>query len=246
MNSNLYIVFALGRSGHHAIINWLCKQSAPSLHFNNSRRWFIKQSEPLGERSTAYYKDRTEKGWKRYDYNYGQFNSIVLNFEEVKAETIGRAMLKKLPFKMGKVKHLVVVRDPYNLAASRLSFGEKHPQAKRFHEVTKKVGELWVQHLSKSDDPNFTIINYNKWFSDKAYRSGIAEKLGIKFTDAGINDVYLHQKSSFDDTSYDGQAQAMDVLNRYKKYVGLPEYHSIITPEMAVLSKVFFGVCPNA
>ena len=64
---------------------------------------------------------------------------------------------------------------------------------------------------------NKIIIIYDKWFVDIEYRKQIAGKLGLEFTDNGLNYVWK-ARSSFHDAKSDIQqkAQKMDVLNRYK------------------------------
>lgn len=68
---------------------------------------------------------------------------------------------------------------------------------------------------------NFYTIYFDEWFINKDYRIKITNDLKLNFNDKGLNDVYSNGRSSFDEFRYDGKAQKMDVLNRWKKYKGM-------------------------
>jgi hypothetical protein len=76
----------------------------------------------------------------------------------------------------------------------------------------KNENDIWTSHL----ESNFYKIFFDEWFVNKDYRKKICADLKLKFTDNGLLDV--HQTSSFDQKKFDGRAQDMDVLNRWKKF----------------------------
>ena len=64
------------------------------------------------------------------------------------------------------------------------------------------------------------IINFNNWFVSKEYRKKISETLGVPFTDKGLEFIPEDGKgSSFDKRQYNGIAQQMKVLERYKVFM---------------------------
>ena len=67
----------------------------------------------------------------------------------------------------------------------------------------------------------------DKWFSSKAYRKKVANRTGLEFTDAGLNDI-CSIGSSFNNRSYQGKAQQMDVLNRWKEFDKDVEFNNIL------------------
>ena len=81
----------------------------------------------------------------------------------------------------------------------------------------------------------------NEWFSDIDYRKQLAKTLDIPFTDAGLNEVRdIMKGSSFDGRQFDGKAQEMKVLERWKEYKDDDKYWEYIDDEMVELSKQYF------
>jgi hypothetical protein len=64
------------------------------------------------------------------------------------------------------------------------------------------------------------VIVYDKWVQDKQYRKKIVADLDLpKFTDAGFKDVPQNcGGSSFDGLEFNGKADEMKVLERWKEY----------------------------
>jgi len=59
-------------------------------------------------------------------------------------------------------------------------------------------------------------INYNTWFTDWTYRKKLCDQLSLQFTDFGINNIpNFGRGSSFQGLSMNGQAQKMNVNERY-------------------------------
>jgi hypothetical protein len=84
---------------------------------------------------------------------------------------------------------------------------------------------------------NRVFINFNKWFGDIEYRMQISRNLGLVFNDAGINTVpEFGDGSSFDGTAFNGQAQNMNVLNRWRDFVHYEWFRAFFTDEVLDLS----------
>ncbi len=233
-----FLVFGLRRTGNHAIINWICRQMTPSAHYNNC------VIEPIGNirldpLKKFYEKDKVlKKEPKGRSLSY--YKLVVYNFENqlVKDVSFGVKLLK---IRTENIKYIVITRDPYNLFASRLrSSREGH----RFIDVWKSHVHLCMENK------DIIGINFNKWFSEKNYRIELAEKLGLKFTDKGINDVFWFGASSFDGNKFDGKAQNMEVLERWKNVIGSSvlekKYKQIVNdPSIRKLSEEFFNFTPG-
>src|SRR5690606_28379696 len=73
---------------------------------------------------------------------------------------------------------------------------------------------------------NKILVNYNRWFIDRAYRQSIIHNLGLgELDDAAID--YVPQEgggSSFNGFKFQGNGRQMDVLGRWKNYADKPEY----------------------
>lgn len=188
-------VFGMMRSGHHAIINWIYQQIESAVFKNNIFHPKYKEYDfwQKGESPTHCI------------YNIEDLN--IGNYEK---------RLKRFGFgSSGGTITILVVRDFYNLFASRL----KYSHLKRYSPIgwaSREAINMWKSHANHNKN---IIINFNYWFSDINYRKKIADKLDIDFTDAGVNDVKnFGLGSSFDQLNYDGKANQMKILERYKEF----------------------------
>lgn len=80
----------------------------------------------------------------------------------------------------------------------------------------------WASTMAFSGREGFDphIVVYDKWVQDKQYRKKLVKSLGLpKFTDAGFKDVPQNcGGSSFDGLEFNGKADEMKVLERWKEY----------------------------
>ena len=147
---------------------------------------------------------------------------------------------------------IIVIRDIYNMLASMLRWEKERNGIIGRHESirsTKIRLDRWVNFADEVLSPTFnhTDILFNKWFTDDAYRESICLELGLEFTDKGKQAVAGHGGgSSFDRREFNGKADQMDVLNRYKSYADDPLFNSLISEEMhekchALFDVPFFG-----
>ena len=141
-------------------------------------------------------------------------------------------------------RFVMVLRDPYNWAASGYRKG---------HPISELRVGLWMKYARQAtgevdyfgigDDAR--VVLYNHWFSDVDYRKEIAEWLDLPFTDEGLLVVPpFGLGSSFDLRSYNGRAQEMQVLDRWKVYADEPWFVQLFEehPELEHYSKRLFGV----
>ena len=92
---------------------------------------------------------------------------------------------------------------------------------------------------------NLIPVLFDRWFCDREYRRNLATKLEIEFTDRGKNVVAAvgGSGSSFDNLKYDGNAEAMKVLERWNTFKHNRLYQLILehNPEAVELSRSLFG-----
>lgn len=193
--------FGMSRSGNHPIIQWIMSQEKKEFIFFNDIR---------SENGNAYNVLRQTKKRKAdfviCSYEGNTFDEFYSSFpvKNVKAEGI---------------KRIILLRDPFNLAASQYFYFGNISLPRR---AGRTLSEIWKEHakeyLGRTDKlENKIPISYNKWFIDKEYRKNIADQLGLKFTDKGINRVSnFAGGSSFDQMRYDGSAQEMKTLSRFE------------------------------
>ena len=158
--------------------------------------------------------------------------------------------------KSAKRYDVIIMRDPFNLFASRLKWLEnpyknyvgKIPLTNE--ENIKKLVLLWKdyakEYLNQTQylKNNKITINYNQWFADKAYRRKIAQAMNLKFTDDKINELAVF--STFKEDDNQKNAQELGVLERWKKFKSDKKYLKIFKDEELIdLSIKIFGDIPG-
>ena len=238
--------FGQRRSGHHAIMNWVYHHfSGPSSYINEIGR--IREISP-----NSYYKNASEEQIEKdRKGDFFRKECLILNVEDGNLQTVSQEIEDSKFYPRGlskKIVNILVLRDPYNLFASRLK--------KSINEGTPEVWWIgpgsvrtWIQHarefMNKTNllGEGLVAVSYNHWFTDIDYRKGISHKLGLEFVDDGFLMVPSHGGgSSFDGTSQDRSANSMRVLERWQEFRGVERYEEIFENEELVrLSREIFG-----
>lgn len=153
-------------------------------------------------------------------------------FEENHDALVGRSLQRR---------DILILRDPFNLFASRLRAN--------FGVVSNQIAlRIWKQHAREFlGDRRYlkqprTVINYNRWATEKAYRREIAEELELSFSDARRHQVpAAGNGSSFDGRRYNGNAGRMRTLERWQHFADDENYESIFDSQTQALSERIFG-----
>lgn len=243
----------MSRSGNHAIANWIYRQAPqPKLLLNCAEGktdpfascrplstglpWRTSPDQDVeAERGTGPFRRKAllmhtyEDSWLRHAFS--------TELEEAHDEWLGPSRRRI---------EVLVVRDPFNLFASRLRMG-----ASLSAGIARRI---WKQHARAALVPKAPrghermAILYNRWCTDRAYRAQIARQLGLEFTDEGVEDVpACNGGSSFDTTSFDGRASEMATTDRWQMFRDDDRYWQIFDEETVALSAELFGpVIPSA
>lgn len=213
---NIFVI-GIKRGGQHFISNHICNA--------------------LG--NCIFYDDYFPNNYTKYIYDKTKIRNEVYGFEEISLlnediKTRGISFVKA-------DKIVIVVRDIYNLFASKYKTSKK---ATLKYKI--KVKDLWKEHCELAfTENNYIGVNYNNFFKSKEYRKNIYLKLGIEFSDKGLNNIGIQEKhfglSSFDGKIFEGKASQMDVLNRYKHFINDPEYLSLFDSYVDKINKKYFG-----
>ena len=218
-----FVVLAMRRSGHHAVINWLCRQHGHRVIFHN-----LCGIKNIGGSEIRVYGNGN--GTHRHIHNFENFDLEKINH-----------LCVKTPFS----RFILVMREARNWIASCL----KRRETARYEyekDVFRKLPErmaLWKQHAAMAlERPAWlTVILFDRWFSDAEYRQWICRRLDLPFTDAGLNEVVrFGNGSSFDGIDFDGRAQEMDVLKRWKEFEHDPLMKRMMTDEVKALNRNLF------
>ena len=245
-------VIGMSRSGNHAIIQWILAQ-APG-------RWcFLNCAEG---KSNPFETARVMDDGEPYRVNYEGFDLererqgdftrkdwLVFNHEDAfLAHACSDAFEREHDAWVGPSRRrldVLVLRDPFNLLASRL-------RALNFCEPVSVARRIWKQHARQfAGRPRRlrhgpVLINYNRWVAEMDYRRELAEQLGLPFTDEGVQDVAACAGgSSFDGLTFDGEARRMKVLERWRYYADKPHFWAIFDEQMIELSQQIFGPRPE-
>lgn len=232
-------VIGLRRSGNHAIIGWILAQHRGASLFLNEA---LPAVSPHRTRLRSWHwqpaRDRATPPFLLYSYEDQALLAVVHPTRRpYRTFFAGPSAVRS---------DLLILRDPFNLAASRLQWGVERPDRVRTAlELWKSYAREFVGDLNTL--PFKIPVSFNAWTSDRAYREQLAARLGLPFTDAGFEDVHgFGGGSSFDGTAFDGRASAMAVHDRWRRRVDDPTFRQIAAdPELHELSARIFGVIPG-
>lgn len=183
---------SMRRSGHHAIIEWIINHVGHTEFINNY---------PKAD---------------RYEYNQDSTGTSyrITNYEDYPIQ-------EALEHIGSEGKILLILRDPYNMFASRLRskfLTEEGRISPRIIHRWKDHATEFLRHSEQIDDHRLISISFNMWIKDKEYRDNIAKQIGFTNTDKGINILsQFGQGSSFDGNDYQDKANKMDLQNRHKQ-----------------------------
>ncbi len=240
-------VCGLSRSGNHAVINWILRQTDGHYCFLNCAEGKtnpFRTARPLAN-DMAWETNIPEFDIERERQGIFQPKSLLLHSYE--DSFLAHAFSPELeechrPW-LGTCRRrlsVLVLRDPYNLFASRYH--------KNMLAQPRVVRRIWKQHareflgLSRKMPAGKVLINFNEWSQSRAYRRQVAAQLGLRFTDSGIDDVQdCADGSSFDGTAYNGRARLMRVNERWQRFADDRRFWALFDEETHRLARRIFG-----
>ena len=253
-------VAGMKRTGNHAIINWVKSQHTGEVGFINNvsanenpyryKYENLQDNFPEHQQAIKNYSQQA-KG------NFIKRDCLIYSYEDFPLEQIASDKFERNhDLYLGKSANrydLLILRDPFNLLASRLKTSSKVSYFLSVNSQNQTMVDLWLdyakEYLGETNylKHNKICINYNQWFADIEYRRQIAEKLQMEFSDAGIDQVTgFGGGSSFERKQFNGKATSMDVLNRWQKVSDNPRYKEFFTnQEILKYSERIFGDIPG-
>lgn|GEM_PF-4049884 len=225
----------MGRSGTHAIINWISCHANSSFVF--SKRWI-----DLEAKTVCFHTMKKLNGIQKISRQIA-ISDIYPAIKENNVEIIvylddpyflSQPVVEGLSDDMDRflslseidlngevqkpIPNLVILRSPWNNYASLLQWKCRS----KLKNSPKRFKRCWMsyayEYTGRTNAINNKIVcNYDKWFSDKKYRESLSRQIGIDFSDDGLNFVDQQGRgSSFDLMRCQNSAQSMDVLDRWK------------------------------
>lgn len=247
-------IVGLKRTGNHAITNWIKKQQTGSVRYLNNVPCDKNPYRHFYERHLSYNNHpQTIRQFKRESQGkLRKYDCLIYSYEDYSLEEVTNPEFAekhdRYLGKSGERYDVLILRDPFNLLASRLK--NDYLEVKSPH---KTVIDLWIayakEYLGETQylNNNKVCVDYNRWTIDREYRASIAAALKLEFSDAGINEVKGQGGgSSFEGQAFDGQASKMDVHNRWKHYAEDPLYRQLLdNRELLEYSERIFGHIPG-
>lgn len=238
-------IVGLQRSGNHAIINWIMKQSGGNALFFND----IEPENPLEPtRMSSSYIENINPG--------GAYDCVIYSYEDRLLNLINREgyypQNNIYNTTVDKRFDIVIIRNPFNVFASRLKHGSVS-SAMGTYISGLSIPQLWItyacEYLKKTNHlkNTFVPVNYDRWCASLSYRREVAEALELNFTDEGFTEITRYgQGSSFDRTEYDAKADQMTTDQRWKSYTDSAEFRKLFAdPLITDLSRQIFQLDPD-
>lgn len=247
-------VIGMSRSGNHALINWIRAQADGRVCFLNCTEGKtnpFESARPLGEAPDSGYEanydgfdlaaeragEFSRKDWLVFSHEDSFLGHACSDiFERHHDEWVGSSEQRY---------DVLLLRDPYNLMASRRRVG--------FAENSEKLSlRIWRQHArqflgeTKRLQGKPVPVSYNRWCVDADYRRQIAGQLDLDFSDAGKKKVAsCAGGSSFDGLAYDGEADRMPVFERFHHYLDDPSFAELFDDKTHRYAEEIFGWLPG-
>lgn len=248
MDTHYLRVAGMKRSGNHGIMNWILGLYPGCFYFHNYCN-NPRAKELIKPTSSHLHLGDTHPKYIPVNRDKEKQLAIVSYEDKYPHEVFLPEMEKRYTeyYNVSSYHNVIILRDPYNMGASRLRreyqpghwmrFPIRKGQHKDLIDLWKRYARLFQE---KEDDPNWLCVCYNKWFKDIEYRKKLAEKLGRPFTDVGyVGTLALAGRSSFEKDS-DTPNYKSD--SRWKHYIDDPNYKEFIKDEeMQELSLAITG-----
>ncbi len=194
---------------------------------------------------------------------------LMYSYENAYVDRINRKKRPATPEfilgKSAKIFDVLILRDLFNLSASTLKYTGKMFQGKdkagddehlseidyknylRRDRLKKKFDQFAFEFLGRSNHlrEKKVCISFNDWFLSKGYRECIAAKFGLPNNEISVNTVagVGNRGSRFDDFEYEGRAQEMDILGRWKHFKDNEAFWDVMREwnDSVILSNEIFG-----
>ena len=189
----------------------------------------------------------SKKDFLIYNYESHDFTDIFAEkFDKQHDKWVGKSL---------KIINILILRDPFNLFASRVMFGYKNAGHEIYGINKKKLNKLVglyklyaKEYLGETNYvSNKVNISYNNWLSDEEYRREVLKRLGMPILNTNINRVSKYgDGSSFGQKCINSKKDKMELMERWKKFAGDKFYRNIFNDtELVELSKKIFGTIPG-
>lgn len=259
---NVFIVLAVQRSGHHAIIKWIQNMfpndnhDVPDVLYNDCGWWThytgnrgINKNIAFGmnPHATAYnywfnnHLYRTLPHLATHQFP-SKVHNLMWNFEEFDIKdyqpSIIKLMVHRTVVKYNNLKVVIVNRDPFNLAASR------DKGSNGANPLNTEVWKEYARFFLNNHNDDIVCIDYTKWVASLEYKKQKFKELNGEVFVPTVTEITQHgDGSSFDRTAKTITDIGIDNFNkRWQTPVGLKWVKKLIKDkELVILSEQLYG-----
>lgn len=228
-------VLGMRRAGNHAMIDWLAASAGRhTLHINDvepGRNAFRYRDVYPHVSAPPEHAEIMQSG--RHGFFPFELDALLISFEDrlVKPtlDAVARERSERHYGRFSTATFFLVLRDPYNLFASRIKKGLIHTP-----EDASLSRHLFVDHAKAflNPPPGLIPISYNRWLSDSDYRNDIQKRAGLTVREVNRDRVSQYgQGSSFDGLAMDGRGSQMAVEARWQLVSDNPLFQQLASDE---------------
>lgn len=243
----------LRRTGNHAVLNWIASQQAGAFfHLNNVaagtnpyryKRDNLRRYHPGHDKMVERYGQQAKGKFVKRDCLIHSYEDWALwqvtqrKFERNRSLYLGKS---------ARQIDMLILRDPFNLFASRLKKGYIQTKA-----AGASMVEVWLEYAREFVEESHYLqaerifVNYNRWFAEEDYRRHLSARLGLNFSDEALAQVpEFGGGSSFRGTQVNGRS--LDITNRWQAFSDDPTYRVLFENEAVwAYSEQIFGHIPG-
>lgn len=233
---DVLVVVGMRRTGNHAVISWIKEQCEGSFLFYNN---INPECSPFSARMTEHKIGFSGKPLLVFSYEDQPSVAIDSPF-------LDEALRKYCRSPTTSCRTVLILRDPYNLFASRL---KKWPEVLNDPLASARMVNLWKNYAkefgathAQGEQRPLTSINYNQFILSETYRKELSNELGLNFSDAGLQHIPVYgHGSSFDVENFERAAVNLDVTTRWTFFKENDEFWDLFDDsELQRLSKTIF------
>lgn len=150
-----YNVFGIRRSGNHTIIEYIASHFDRTVHHNDCEGWKVDRN-----RQFTYGDPNLPIGCVIHSYE---------DFEPSTSEILGETTV-------------VILRDFYNICASRIKSGRGLDTCRRRYEMQyggASIEGVWMKYANLYLEYPDKFILFNKWNSSEEYRGNVKTRFGL-------------------------------------------------------------------
>ena len=240
-NKSLYTFAGVRRSGNHAIIHWMMRNMSGCTSFCNDV-WLNQ--------------DPSKATLKKMKLGINSRRNVIISYEDRLPDFSDSLYNSDHVGHISNQYHIIILRDQFNLFASRMSWKYKQGTCfKKNVNYRKKIIDIWKSHAlqfleweqgSESSAIVRVPINFNEWYVNKHYRKTIGQQLALDGNQTNVGAIHDYGGGS----SFDGMnvraGKQLDVLCRYKNLLQDHDFKSIFEDkELITLSTKIFGHIPG-